>query len=196
MTCRSRVTVQCYDLSLLLCLYFLVLDFGIRHSFTVEGRLGRPRGEADHDLFSICNKFWPSKPILRFRPRLRKTGILHSKGSEETIDPESFQMEPSSPSLGLSDAGLDSKELGTFWSRRKKSRSQTRTNIPFSSFWSRRKKSRSLPSLPFSTIIRFVTYHCWSSKHQSNLPRPDKNKRTIYWSKRNKPSLLKHSQAF
>ena len=102
-----------------------------------------------------------------------------------------IQMEPSSSSLGPYDAALSSKDLGTFWSRRKKFRSQSKTNLPFSSFWSRRKKSRSLPSLPFSTIIRFVTYYCYICDHQSNLPRPDKNKRTIYWSKRNKPSLLR-----
>merc|ERR1711953_991801 len=51
-------------------------------------------------------------------------------------------------------ARLTAEDLGTFWSRRKKSRA-SQAHLPFSSFWSRRKKSRpKLPSLPFSTIIR------------------------------------------
>merc|ERR1711874_200836 len=49
---------------------------------------------------------------------------------------------------------LTAEDLGTFWSRRKKSRAN-QANRPFSSFWSRRKKSGAkLPTLPFSTIIR------------------------------------------
>merc|ERR1719510_254238 len=65
---------------------------------------------------------------------------------------------PEIPDVSLHPVGLanrrTAKDLGTFWSRRKKSRAN-QANLPFSSFWSRRKKSRpSLPSLPFSTIIR------------------------------------------
>merc|ERR1711971_133619 len=52
-------------------------------------------------------------------------------------------------------ARLTAEDLGTFWSRRKKSGANQDHHRPFSSFWSRRKKSRAkLPSLPFSTIIR------------------------------------------
>ena len=63
-------------------------------------------------------------------------------------------------------ARLTAEDLGTFWSRRKKSRA-SQAHLPFSSFWSRRKKSRpKLPSLPFSTIIRYeVTMLSWLSRY-------------------------------
>ena len=63
-------------------------------------------------------------------------------------------------------ARLTAEDLGTFWSRRKKS-GANQEHRPFSSFWSRRKKSRTkLPSLPFSTIIRYeVTVLSWLSRY-------------------------------
>merc|ERR1711997_71827 len=66
-------------------------------------------------------------------------------------NPEDLDVSPQSTDL----ARLMAEDLGTFWSRRKKSRANQQAPRPFSSFWSRRKKSRAkLPSLPFSTIIR------------------------------------------
>ena len=77
---------------------------------------------------------------------------------------------------------LTAEDLGTFWSRRKKSRAN-QASRPFSSFWSRRKKSRAkLPTLPFSTIIRLSLLSCPGSVVSS--PRPHQGKRPIYWSKR------------
>ena len=71
------------------------------------------------------------------------------------MEATSLSLPRTSPLGELLAAGLRSQEqLGTFWSRRKKSRNQNKPNLAFSSFWSRKKKSRSLPSLPFSTIIR------------------------------------------
>jgi len=71
-------------------------------------------------------------------------------GSQYRMGPKDFDVSPDSGGV----ARLTAEDLGTFWSRRKKSR-ETQAHRPFSSFWSRRKKSRTkLPSLPFSTIIR------------------------------------------
>ena len=95
---------------------------------------------------------------------------------------------PENPDVSLHPVGLanrrTAKDLGTFWSRRKKSRAN-QANLPFSSFWSRRKKSRpSLPSLPFSTIIRYLVSIAVLSSSVFTSPRPHQGKRTIYWSKR------------
>ena len=95
---------------------------------------------------------------------------------------------PENPDVSLHPVGLanrrTAKDLGTFWSRRKKSRAN-QANLPFSSFWSRRKKSRpSLPSLPFSTIIRYLVTIAVLSCSVLTSPRPHQGKRTIYWSKR------------
>merc|ERR1712038_1986517 len=66
--------------------------------------------------------------------------------------PEDLDVSPRQTDL----ARLMAEDLGTFWSRRKKSRgANQQAPRSFSSFWSRRKKSKpKLPSLPFSTIIR------------------------------------------
>ena len=95
------------------------------------------------------------------------------------MGPKDFDVSPDSGGVSR----LTAEDLGTFWSRRKKSR-ETQAHRPFSSFWSRRKKSRTkLPSLPFSTIIRYQgTRGCRGSVVSS--PRHHQGKRTIYWSKR------------
>ena len=82
---------------------------------------------------------------------------------------------PENPDVSLHPVGLanrrTAKDLGTFWSRRKKARAN-QANLPFSSFWSRRKKSRpSLPSLPFSTIIRYLV--SIASCPAQSSPHPD-----------------------
>ena len=72
---------------------------------------------------------------------LLKMGFLPSEDLDVSLEPGGV-------------AKLTAEDLGTFWSRRKKSRAN-KEHRPFSSFWSRRKKSKpKLPSLPFSTIIR------------------------------------------
>ena len=74
--------------------------------------------------------------------------------------PEDLDVSPQQTDL----ARLMAEDLGTFWSRRKKSRGAPRS---FSSFWSRRKKSKpKLPSLPFSTIIRYqISLLSWFSHY-------------------------------
>ena len=72
---------------------------------------------------------------------LLKMGFLPSEDPDVSLEPGGV-------------AKLTAEDLGTFWSRRKKS-GANKEHRPFSSFWSRRKKSKpKLPSLPFSTIIR------------------------------------------